>query len=100
MPFLDEGIEVNHFCMAAQCFHHRFSRDAGREGRQGGEDGTFRHLEYGDVGARSGKGWRIRVRARLCLGGAVGNVLVSKVSTVSDGHEVKEVLSKKGAVWF
>jgi hypothetical protein len=49
MPFFDERVEVNHFCMGAQGFHHGLPCDTSWERGQGSEDGSFRHLECGEV---------------------------------------------------
>jgi hypothetical protein len=54
--------------MAAQCFHHCFARDACGEGRQGSEDGTFRHRECGEVSQGLDEALLIGVRARYAWG--------------------------------
>jgi len=45
VALFDEGVEVDHFGMGAERLHDGLARDAGREGREGREDGTFQHFE-------------------------------------------------------
>ena len=49
MPLFHQGIQIYHLNVIPEGFHHCFTSDARWEGCQGGEHGSFRHLECGEV---------------------------------------------------